>query len=100
MVQKFAETVGVKMSAETTSEPRFSRGAKVLALTSIATFLVSLDSSIVTIAFRDIVGDFGESNRHLLTWIFLDTTSPMQQRSSRLAASLMSLDERNLLFVD
>ena len=70
MAQKFAETVGAKMSVGTTSEPRFSRGAKVLALTSIGTFLVSLDSSIVTIAFRDIVGDFGESNRHLLTWIF------------------------------
>jgi len=70
MAQRFAEMVGAKMSVGTTSEPRFSRGAKVLALTSIGTFLVSLDSSIVTIAFRDIVGDFGESNRHLLTWIF------------------------------
>ncbi len=58
------------MTINPDSKPRFSRGAKVLMLTSIGTFLVALDSSIVTIAFRDVVDDFGESRRHLLTWIF------------------------------
>ncbi|MFM8870601.1 MAG: MFS transporter, partial [Actinomycetota bacterium] len=63
----FAEMGGDTM----TLDPRtWGRGPQVLALTSIGTFLVSLDSSITTVAFRDIVGDFGESERQLLAWIF------------------------------
>ena len=47
-----------------------TRGAKVLALTSVGVFLVSLDSSITNVAFRDIVTDYGDANRSLLSWIF------------------------------
>jgi EmrB/QacA subfamily drug resistance transporter len=47
-----------------------TRGAKVLAITSVSVFLVSLDSSITNVAFRDIVTDYGEQNRSLLSWIF------------------------------
>ena len=63
----FAEMGGETMGLD----PRtWGRGPQVLALTSIGTFLVSLDSSITTVAFRDIVADFGESERQLLAWIF------------------------------
>ena len=66
------ETTFAEMGGDTmTLDPRtWGRGPQVLALTSIGTFLVSLDSSITTVAFRDIVGDFGESERQLLAWIF------------------------------
>ena len=52
----------------TTATPRFSRAAKVLALTAIATFLVSLDTSIVVVARRTIEDDLGHPT--LLTWVF------------------------------
>ncbi len=48
--------------------PRFSRATKVLSLTAIATFLVSLDTSIVVVARRTIEDDLGHAN--LLTWVF------------------------------
>ena len=48
---------------------RWSRGAKVLALTSIGVTLVSLDISIVNVAFRSIVAEWPESRR-TLTWVF------------------------------
>jgi EmrB/QacA subfamily drug resistance transporter len=47
----------------------WSRGAKVLALTSIGVTLVSLDISIVNVAFGAIARDFPESRR-TLTWVF------------------------------
>jgi len=53
---------------DTVAKPRFSRATKVLALTSIATFLVSLDTSIVVVALRTIEGDLGKPS--LLTWVF------------------------------
>lgn len=52
----------------TTTQPRFTRATKVLALTSIATFLVSLDTSIVVVARRTIEADLGHPT--LLTWVF------------------------------
>lgn len=55
------------MTAMTTG---ISRGRQVLAITAIGVFLVSLDSSITNVAFRDIVTDYGEQNRSLLSWIF------------------------------
>jgi EmrB/QacA subfamily drug resistance transporter len=48
---------------------KWSRGAKVLALTSIGVTLVSLDISIVNVAFGAIAEDFPESRR-TLTWVF------------------------------
>ena len=47
----------------------WSRGAKVLALTSVGVTLVSLDISIVNVAFGAIAKDFPESRR-TLTWVF------------------------------
>ncbi len=47
----------------------WSRGAKVLALTSIGVMLVSLDISIVNVAFGSFVSEWPE-NRRTLTWIF------------------------------
>ena len=47
----------------------WSRGAKVLALTSIGIMLVSLDISIVNVAFGSFVAEWPESRR-TLTWIF------------------------------
>jgi EmrB/QacA subfamily drug resistance transporter len=46
-----------------------SRGNKVLALTSVGVMLVSLDISIVNVAFRSFVAEWPESRR-LLTWVF------------------------------
>ena len=48
----------------------WSRGAKVLALTSIGVMLVSLDISIVNVAFGSIAKDFGPESRRTLTWVF------------------------------
>lgn len=48
--------------------PRFTRATKVLSLTAIATFLVSLDTSIVVVAQRTIEEDLGHPT--LLTWVF------------------------------
>lgn len=47
----------------------WSRGAKVLALTSIGVMLVSLDISIVNVAFGSFVAEWPD-NRRTLTWIF------------------------------
>lgn len=47
----------------------WSRGAKVLALTAVGVTLVSLDISILNVAFGSIVKDFPESRR-TLTWVF------------------------------
>ena len=47
----------------------WSRGAKVLALTAIGVMLVSLDISIVNVAFGSFVAEWPESRR-ALTWIF------------------------------
>lgn len=47
----------------------WSRGAKVLALTSIGVMLVSLDISIVNVAFGSFVKQWPESRR-TLTWVF------------------------------
>ena len=54
--------------SSTTSEPRMSRAYKVLALTAAATFLVSLDVSIVVVAKRTIEEDLGGGS--ILTWVF------------------------------
>ncbi|MFM9122024.1 MAG: MFS transporter, partial [Actinomycetota bacterium] len=47
----------------------WSRGAKVLALTAIGVLLVSLDISIVNVAFGSFVAEWPDSRR-TLTWIF------------------------------
>jgi EmrB/QacA subfamily drug resistance transporter len=47
-----------------------SRGTKVLALTSIGVFLVSLDVSVLNVAFGDMLTDFGTDRRRALTWVF------------------------------
>ena len=47
----------------------WSRGAKVLALTSVGVMLVSLDISIVNVAFGAFVKQWPESRR-TLTWVF------------------------------
>lgn len=51
-----------------TVAPRMSRAYQVLGLTAIATFLVSLDVSIVVVARRTIEEDLGHPN--VLTWVF------------------------------
>jgi EmrB/QacA subfamily drug resistance transporter len=48
---------------------QWSRGAQVLALTSVGVMLVSLDISIVNVAFGSLVAEWPESRR-LLTWVF------------------------------
>lgn len=52
----------------TSSKPDLSRAYKVLSITAVATFLVSLDTSIVVVAKRTITEDLGHPN--LLTWVF------------------------------
>jgi EmrB/QacA subfamily drug resistance transporter len=52
----------------TTPAPDLTRAYKVLALTAVATFLVSLDTSIVVVARRTIEADLGHPT--LLTWVF------------------------------
>ena len=52
----------------TIKEPRMSRAYQVLSITAIATFLVSLDTSIVVVARRAIEDDLGHPT--LLTWVF------------------------------
>ena len=47
-----------------------SRGAQVLALTSVGVALVSLDVSIVNVAFGSLINEWGTGSRRLLTWIF------------------------------
>ena len=51
-----------------TATPRLSRAYQVLSLTAVATFLVSLDVSIVVVARRTIEEDLGHPN--VLTWVF------------------------------
>jgi MFS family permease len=46
------------------------RGWKVLATTSIGSFMVFIDTSILNVAFRDVVQDFGQGSRTQLTWAF------------------------------
>lgn len=46
------------------------RGWKVLATTSIGTFMVFVDTSILNVAFRDMVKDFGPNQQQRLTWTF------------------------------
>jgi EmrB/QacA subfamily drug resistance transporter len=46
------------------------RGWKVLATTSIGSFMVFIDTSILNVAFRDVVADFGAGSRSQLTWAF------------------------------
>jgi EmrB/QacA subfamily drug resistance transporter len=53
---------------DTIKQPRMSRAYKVLSITAIATFLVSLDTSIVVVARRAIAADLGHPT--LLTWVF------------------------------
>ena len=62
-----------KISGKTIRKQHFlknwSRGYKVLALTSVGIMLVSLDISIVNVAFGSFVAEWPESRR-TLTWIF------------------------------
>jgi len=51
-----------------TETPDLSRAYKVLGLTAVATFLVSLDTSIVVVAKNSIQADLGHPT--LLTWVF------------------------------
>lgn len=50
------------------TEPDLSRAYRVLGLTAVATFLVSLDTSIVVVARNSIQADLGHPT--LLTWVF------------------------------
>lgn len=50
--------------------PALSRPFRVLAICSVSIFLVSLDVSILNVAFRSIVAEFGADQRTLLTWSF------------------------------
>ena len=52
----------------TQKQPRMTRATKVLSLTAIAIFLVSLDTSIVVVAQRRIEEDLGHPT--ILTWVF------------------------------
>ena len=47
----------------------WSRGTKVLALTSIGVYLVSLDVTIVNVGFRSMLADFGEDRANVLAWV-------------------------------
>ncbi|MFM8601221.1 MAG: MFS transporter [Actinomycetota bacterium] len=51
-----------------TETPDLSRAYRVLGLTAVATFLVSLDTSIVVVAKNSIQADLGHPT--LLTWVF------------------------------
>lgn len=77
------------------------RGPRVLALTGIGTFLVSLDVSVLNVAFADMATDFGLDKRRVLTWIFsgyniayaagLLTAGRMADRFGRKRAFLVGL---------
>lgn len=56
------------MTTTTAANPRIPRAYQVLGLTAIATFLVSLDISIVVVAKRTIEDDLGGGS--ILTWVF------------------------------
>lgn len=47
----------------------WQRSSKVLALTSIGVYLVSLDVTVVNVGFRSFVEDFGADQTNLLTWV-------------------------------
>jgi EmrB/QacA subfamily drug resistance transporter len=47
-----------------------SRGWKVLLLTSVGVYLVSLDVSILNVAFGTLLEHFGPERRTVLTWVF------------------------------
>ena len=55
-------------SSPSSAQPSLKQAYRVLALTSVAVFLVSLDLSIVVVAKRTIAEDLGGGN--LLTWVF------------------------------
>ncbi|MDQ3148279.1 MAG: MFS transporter, partial [Actinomycetota bacterium] len=46
-----------------------ARGWKVLLVTSVAVYLVSLDVTVVNVAFRAIEADFTDTNRATLSWV-------------------------------
>lgn len=46
------------------------RGWKVLATTSIGSLMVFIDTSILNVAFRSMVADFGPESQQSLTWVF------------------------------
>ena len=54
----------------TNEDHGMSRAYRVLGLTAIATFLVSLDVSIVVVARGKIEETFGHNNANVLTWVF------------------------------
>ncbi|MFM7495344.1 MAG: MFS transporter, partial [Acidimicrobiaceae bacterium] len=56
------------MSSSPATTPSLSYAYRVLGLTAIATFLVSLDLSIVVVAKRTIEEDLGGGS--VLTWVF------------------------------
>jgi EmrB/QacA subfamily drug resistance transporter len=47
----------------------WQRSSKVLALTSIGVYLVSLDVTVVNVGFRSFIEDFGADQANLLTWV-------------------------------
>lgn len=47
-----------------------SRGWKVLLLTSVGVYIVSLDVSILNVAFGSLLEEFGPNRRTLLAWVF------------------------------
>lgn len=47
----------------------WSTSTKVLALTSIGVYLVSLDVTIVNVGFRSMLEDFGEDQANVLAWV-------------------------------
>ncbi len=68
MVKRSEKNSG-KVNREQYFVKNWSRGYKVLALTSVGIMLVSLDISIVNVAFGSFVAEWPESRR-TLTWIF------------------------------
>lgn len=69
MTSRDYETISVKfINGSPTTTPSLSYAYRVLGLTAIATFLVSLDLSIVVVAKRTIEEDLGGGS--LLTWVF------------------------------
>ena len=68
MAKRF-EKISGKNNRKQNLLKNWSRGSKVLALTSVGVMLVSLDISIVNVAFGSFVAEWPESRR-TLTWIF------------------------------
>jgi hypothetical protein len=61
-----------------------TRGWKILILTSIGVYLVSLDVSILNVAFRDLVGDFGRDQERLLAVAMAGIYRDQPRSNSRL----------------